>query len=197
MGRTLHPMLSYRRMPRLALAVLALLLVAGTGAARELAGVDVPDTVSEAGTTLRLNGAGIRTKFFFKVYVAALYLAQKQTDPAAVVRANEVKRIDLHMLRALDAHTIADSIAEGFARNSGTGQAALQDRLERLKRMFPSVQPGDVVTLAFVPERGTVVRAQDAERGVIEGKDFADALFAVWLGARPVSEDLERALLGG
>lgn len=31
----------------------------------------------------------------------------------------------------------------------------------------------------------------------MEGKDFADALFSVWLGANPVQEDLKRALLKG
>jgi hypothetical protein len=36
-----------------------------------------------------------------------------------------------------------------------------------------------------------------AEKGVLELKDFADALFAVWLGANPVQEDLKKKLLGG
>jgi hypothetical protein len=31
----------------------------------------------------------------------------------------------------------------------------------------------------------------------IPGKDFADALFSVWLGPKPVEDALKRALLGG
>src|SRR5207248_10652111 len=120
------------RMPRPACAILAIVLAARTVAARQVGGVDLPDTVAEAGTTLHLNGAGVRTKFFFTVYVAALYLHQRSADAAAILQANEVKRIDLHMLRALEGKTIADSIAEAFERNSGAGQAALQTRLERL-----------------------------------------------------------------
>jgi hypothetical protein len=42
-----------------------------------------------------------------------------------------------------------------------------------------------------------VVSAKNAEKGVIEGKDFADALFSVWLGPEPVQADLKTALLGG
>jgi hypothetical protein len=42
-----------------------------------------------------------------------------------------------------------------------------------------------------------MVSAKAAEKGVIEGKDFADALFSVWLGANPVQVDLKTALLGG
>ncbi len=181
-----------------ALAVALLVgLLAVPAAAREVAGVDLPETVSEGGTTLRLNGAGVRTRLFFKVYAAGLYLREPGHDAAAIVAANDPKRMDLHMLRSLDAQTIADSIAEAFDRNVGERRAALHDRLERLKRMFPSVRKGDVVTLAFIPGRGTVVRAEGGERGVIEGQDFAEALFAVWLGPDPVDADLKRHLLGG
>ena len=31
----------------------------------------------------------------------------------------------------------------------------------------------------------------------IAGKDFANALFSVWLGPNPVEKGLKRALLGG
>ena len=56
---------------------------------------------------------------------------------------------------------------------------------------------GDDIVLTYVPGRGTVVSVKGAEKGVIEGKDFADALFSVWLGPNPVQEDLKLALLGG
>ena len=32
--------------------------------------------------------------------------------------------------------------------------------------------------------------------GTIEGRDFADALFSVWLGPSPVQDDLKTALTG-
>ncbi|MET0620584.1 MAG: chalcone isomerase family protein, partial [Thermoanaerobaculia bacterium] len=39
-----------------------------------------------------------------------------------------------------------------------------------------------------------VVRGTTA--GTVTGRDFADALFAVWLGPDPVQADLKLALLG-
>ena len=42
--------------------------------AASLAGVTLPDTAQVAGTTLVLNGLGLRKKFVVKVYVAGLYL---------------------------------------------------------------------------------------------------------------------------
>ena len=38
--------------------------------------------------------------------------------------------------------------------------------------------------------------ASVTEKGIIEGKDFSDALFSVWLGSNPVDAGLKKALLG-
>jgi hypothetical protein len=73
----------------------------------------------------------------------------------------------------------------------------LKARLEKLEALIPNVGNGDQILLTYVPGKGTVVSAKGAEKGVIEGKDFADALFSVWLGPNPVQADLKTALLGG
>ena len=75
--------------------------------------------------------------------------------------------------------------------------SVLKPRLEKFKSMIPDVEKGDQILLTYVPGKGTMVSAKAAEKGVIEGKDFADALFSVWLGANPVQVDLKTALLGG
>jgi hypothetical protein len=58
------------------------------------------------------------------------------------------------------------------------------------------VVEGDEILLAYVPGKGTSVSIRGTEKGTVEGKDFTDALFSVWLGANPVQEDLKKALLG-
>ena len=51
-----------------------LLLVALPAGAREIAGVNVAETVqNDSGTVLHLNGAGIRSKFFFDIYCRVVY----------------------------------------------------------------------------------------------------------------------------
>ncbi|MBP7668921.1 MAG: chalcone isomerase family protein, partial [Burkholderiaceae bacterium] len=52
---------------------LALLALAGPVMAAEVAGVKLQEKVSVGGKDLVLNGAGVRTRMVFKVYVAALY----------------------------------------------------------------------------------------------------------------------------
>lgn len=170
----------------------AALLIAG-----EVAGVKMADTTSVEGKTLKLNGMGLRKKVVFKVYVAGLYLETPSKDPAAVISSDQIKSMRLAILRSLKGSQITEAIVEGFEKNSKAQMGALKARLDRFNAMFPDVKEGDQIEMTYVPGKGTIVTAKGTEKGVIEGKDFADALFSVWLGANPVQEDLKRALLKG
>lgn len=181
----------------LTLAVTLALALAGAAPAAELAGVKMPDTDTVEGKTLKLNGLGLRKKAFFKVYVAGLYLETPSKDPAAVLASNEAKSMRLHILRGLKGKQVSDAIAEGFERNSRSELPKLKSRLDKLAAMIPDVEEGDQIVLTWVPDKGTKVTVRGTDRGMVEGRDFADALFAVWLGPEPVQEDLKKALLGG
>ncbi len=178
-------------------AALLCLIAAVPALAREVAGVTLPDTMTVDGKTLKLNGMGLRTKVVFKVYVAGLYLEAPSKDAGAVISSDQVKQMQLSLLRNLDHSKITEAITEGFEKNSKAQQTALKAHLDRLNSMIPDVEKGDRIVLTYVPGKGTVVSAKNVEKGVIEGKDFADALFSVWLGANPVQQDLKKELLGG
>jgi hypothetical protein len=177
-------------------ALLLGLTIAFPAKAKEVAGVSLPETTTVDGKTLRLNGMGLRKKVVFKVYVAGLYLEAPSKDAAAVISSDQVKRMQLSVLRSLSSHQVSEAIEEGFEKNSKAHMTALKPRLEKLETMIPNVEKGDQILLTYVPGKGTVVSAKNVEKGVIEGKDFADALFSVWLGGNPVQEDLKKALLG-
>ena len=179
------------------LVAAACLVLASVALAGELAGVKMPDSETVEGKTVKLNGMGVRKKMMFKVYVAGLYVESPSKDAPTVVSADEVKSMRLSMLRSLAGTKITEAIDEGFERNSKAQRDALRARLARLDAMFPDVAEGDIIALTYVPGKGTIVAVKGAEKGVIEGKDFADALFAVWLGPSPVQDDLKKALLGG
>ncbi|HSS44184.1 MAG TPA: chalcone isomerase family protein [Thermoanaerobaculia bacterium] len=165
--------------------------------AGEVAGVTMAETATVEGRTLHLNGMGLRTKVIVKVYVAGLYLESPSKDAAVIVSSDQVKSIRLSLLRDVAGAKITEAIVEGFERNSKAQLAALQPRLEKLRAMIPDVVKGDQIVLTYLPGKGTMVQARGAEKGFIDGKDFADALLSVWLGANPVQSDLKKALLGG
>jgi hypothetical protein len=51
--------------------------------------------------------------------------------------------------------------------------------------------------VAVTPEARRRVCVNGAVKGTIAGDDFARALFAIWLGARPPNAELKTGLLGG
>lgn len=184
-------------MKRILSAATVLSLLASISVAGEASGVRMPDTTTVEGKTLKLNGIGLRKKMLFKVYVAGLYVEAPSKDAATVISSDSVKSIRLHILRGLSGSQIGEAISDGFHHNSKAQMGALNERLQKLNSMFPAVVEGDQIVLTYVPGKGTLVSAKGQDKGVIEGKDFADALFAVWLGGNPVQDDLKAALLGG
>ena len=164
--------------------------------ALEVGGVKLPDTVSVDGKTLKLNGAGIRKKAFFKVYVAALYVETPSKDAASLVSSTQVKSMRLKMLRDVEGPKISGAIVEGFENNSKAAMPQLKGRLDQLAKLIPDVKQGDEIDLTWIPDKGTQVTVRGTNTGTIEGRDFADALFSVWLGPNPVQADLKQALTG-
>jgi hypothetical protein len=186
-------------MKRSLVFVSALSLTLGLAAfapAAELAGVKVPDTETVDGKLLKLNGVGLRKKMMFKVYVAGLYVETPSKDAATLLGANEIKSMRLHILRKLKGSQVSEAIADGFELNSKAELPKLKGRLDQLAGMIPDVAEGDEIALTWVPDKGTRVTVRGTDRGSIEGRDFADALFAVWLGPHPIQDDLKQGLLG-
>jgi hypothetical protein len=186
-----------RMTKRLSAAAALFLGLATLALAGEVAGVKMPDTETVEGKALKLNGMGLRTKYgVVKVYVLGLYLETRSADAGAVISSDQVKRIRMSFLRDVAGPKIAETITEGFERNSKAQMGTLKARLDKLATIVPDVVKGDEVVLTYSPGKGTSVQAKGTDRGVIEGKDFADALFSVWLGAVPAQEDLKKLLLG-
>jgi hypothetical protein len=170
-------------------------LFAFSSLAAELEGVTMPDTVKAEGKDLKLNGQGLRKKFVFNVYVAGLYVENPTRDGAELLARDEVRRVDMSMLRDLDRKAIVEAIQAGFEKNSGEKFAALKERMEKFAAVIPDIKKGQLLTIIYTPGKGTRVEGQK-ESFTAEGKDFADALFSVWVGKFPVDENLKKGMLG-
>jgi Chalcone isomerase-like len=163
--------------------------------AGELKGVKMPDTAEVAGKTLKLNGMGLRTKVFFKVYVAGLYLEQTSKDGKEILSRDEVREMSLAMLRDVDRKAMGEAIVKAVEGNSGN-IAAFKDRLDGLVASMADLKEGQVFKLTYVPGQGTKLTSPGAKEFSAPGKDFADALFGAWLGDKPVDGGLKDGVLG-
>jgi long-chain acyl-CoA synthetase len=166
--------------------------------AAEVGSVRVEDRVSIGGQELVLNGAGVRTKVVFKIYVASLYVPQKAADLAAVL-AKGPRRIQLNLLRTLSADQLVDALNEGLTENNSAAELAAvkaqTDQLASIMKSFKEVKEKDVVTLDFV-DGATRIGLNGETKGSIAGDAFNQALTRVWLGDKPVQADLKKSLLG-
>ena len=178
----------------------ALFLLGAQVQARDIGGVVLQEQVMLNGIeqSLLLNGAGIRYKFFFKIYVGALYLPELNNDPALIMQASQANRIAMHIVYdEVPQEKLTKAWLEGFEDNTGqTEFVALKSRLDEFNAMFTSLQAGDVVLLDYLPGIGTRVSIKGEDKGLIEGADFNRALLSVWLGDDPVTEELKQAMLG-
>ncbi len=168
--------------------------------ATELHGIKLDDSAQVGDSALVLNGAGIRTKLVFKVYVGALYLTAKKSDVAAVLADAGAKRVSLHMLRSLSAEKLVHALDEGLeANNSAAELAAIEPQVKAFRQRMTAggaVKEGDVIVLDYVPSKGTQASLNGKALGTTEGEAFNQALLKVWLGEYPVDADLKKAMLG-
>jgi hypothetical protein len=182
-------------------AVVLVALLAAPAFAAEVAGIKIDDRINLESQELVLNGAGLRTKAFFKVYVAGLYLAAKKTSADDVLALPGAKRIAMRLMRDLSAKQLTDALDEGFRDNTPVAeQEPLKGRLAELTVVMNALQSakeGDVIALDWVPGSGTRIVLNGEPRGkAIVGEDFYRALLRIWLGDNPVSGSLKKALLG-
>jgi hypothetical protein len=169
--------------------------------AADLAGVKLEPRARVGDKDLVLNGVGLRKRAFFKVYVAGLYLTEKRKSPAEILALPGPKRVSVTLLRSIPARRLVDGLTDDIRENSSPEeQRAIRLRLAELATYLLAREHGkhgDVITFDWLPETGTRVALNGQVEGRdIPGDDLYRAVLRVWLGERPSSAALKKALLG-
>ena len=183
-------------MTRLApIAPLLALLALAPARAGTLAGVELPDTVVVDGTTLHLNGMGLRqaTVLRVKAYVGGLYLEERSSDAATVIDSRQPKRVTMKFLRNIDGKELSSGWAAELRK---VGGKSMENSIAQFTAVVPDVKKGDTLSLTWRPGVGIEVAMDGKVRGTVPGDDFARTLFTVWFGPEPGDENLKRGMLG-
>ena len=181
----------------LAIPLIAVTFAAATPTyAGSLAGVTLPDSTSVGGKTLVLNGLGLRSKLFIKIYVGGLYVETKSVDAAALIAADAPKKLVMHFLYAPSKAQMTDAFHEGFEGNAPAYFAQHRAEVDRFLAAVDGVGKGEEMTLTYVPATGTTLAIRGKDVATIAGADFMRAAFAIWLGPKPPTADLKKGLLG-
>lgn len=167
----------------------------------ELKGVKLEERTHLGNSNLILNGAGVRSKFVFDLYVTALYLSNKKGSAASVLSDTGEKRIALYLLDDISSENLLYAFNSAIEKNHTERELrAMKDALHEFGIIFHRmgrVNQGDVILLDYQPAIGTQIRVNSTLRGTIPGLEFNIALLKIWLGDNPAQEDLKLKLLGG
>jgi hypothetical protein len=167
--------------------ILVLLLAALAGAA------EWPATVNIAGQEVALRGSGRLTWAWWKIYDVALH-APAGSDPIA---AATPRRLAFRYLRDFSAEDLGKATSKTARERIGSAPAAeVEAGITAINALWPAVVEGDELTLTYSPGQGTTVAHNGTPRGTVAGDAFAGVLFAIWLGADPIDEDLRQELAG-
>lgn len=184
-------------MRKIYLGLLVMLMMPLSVLAIDLGGVTLPDTM-QAEQELTLNGAGIRTKLVFELYVAGLYLTNQSDDAAAIIAADEAMGITLHIISSkITSKKMIKATRKGFQHAMGGDTTAIEGEIEQFLAAFSDeINKGDVFEFIYEPSTGTAVHKNGLAKGIIESVAFKQALFGIWLSDKPAQASLKTQLLG-
>ncbi|MBZ2188530.1 chalcone isomerase family protein [Alcanivorax sp. JB21] len=176
------------------LCFIVMLLVGSMATAATL-----PETITVDDITLTLNGEGQRNKYLMNVYVAGLYLQSREQDAEEIIRRDEVQAVQLTITSSrVTQKRFMDSIEDGFRKSAGDDYPDYAPFLAELREDMADIdiKDGDVFRFIYRPDEGTRFLRNDETLRVIEGLDFKQVLFGIYLGKDPVQDSLKRDMLG-
>lgn len=186
-------------------ALAAMTCVVGAGEARaqarEVEGFRFDGTLRLGGADLVLNGVGVRRRFFLPVYVGALYVPQRSSDPETLLAQRGPRRMSMRFVRDVEAELFMNSLDVGMRRHYSPQQLeAWREQWQTLTGVIANIvvaRRADHVTWDYTPHAGArVMQNSVAITPTMSGEDFYNAVLRVWLGPHPADAELKRGLLG-
>jgi hypothetical protein len=162
----------------------------------EVAGVKLDPTVTVNSQQLKLNGSGIRKKFFVKVYIGSLYSGKQLSSAAAALSDNGDKLIRMNFLHSkVEKEKILEAFSGGFANN--TPDMVGSPELKKFLALFTAdFIKGDVVDLALFADGSVTASHNGKSLGTVSSTKLAKAVLAIYLGDKPADDALKKGMLG-
>jgi hypothetical protein len=99
------------------------------------------------------------------------------------------------MKRDVSTEDGATAFRKGVERSAGADAPKIRSEIDSFARWIPSMREGQGLTVNYRPDSGVVVTSTAKKETFRGSVPFGTALFGVWIGPRPVDEDLRESLL--
>jgi hypothetical protein len=152
---------------------------------------------------MSLLGVGLRARSIamvkVKVYAMGLYVADSALGTElkgkagtgelyrGVVEGDFKKKVVLKFLRDLSSDQIRDAFRDALKGAGPKGEVWVN--------YFTSVVTGQEVVIAWTPGVGLETKAAGLSKPPLNDKTLASAVFSIWLGEKPISDDLKKDLV--
>jgi hypothetical protein len=162
----------------------------------EIEGIHFKNSYEIKGVRFKIQGTGLfRYLGFIKAYVGALYL--EEGSSVEDVLSDKPKRLEVEYFHALKGEDFGITTNKVIAENTDSlTLEKIRPQVDYHNSLYEDVQPGDRYSLTYIPGRGTELALNGETKGVIEGAEFASALFSMWLGESPMNKPFKKQLLG-
>jgi hypothetical protein len=186
--------LKYIKWAVMLVAVACILFASGLNAA-QIDGAYFKKILNVNNTTLKLTGMGLLRYWGFKAYVGAFYLEEGYTIDEAL--SDRAKRIELQYKRSIKGKDFGPATDKMIAKNVDAATLKrLRPQIDYHNSLYEDVKPGDRYSLTYIPGWGTELALNGNPKGLIEGEDFAAAVFSIWLGSKPINRSFKKQILG-
>ena len=173
------------------------------------------------GKSYTLVGVGLRKKFVVKVYAMAMYVEDvegKRAFPSLATKAggrDKAKLTEgdraqsfllwgqfgklavLHFVRDVSASQVRDAFQDGLGEElSDKAPPDVREATQTfLKTVDRDMKSGEEITLRSGPDGKIEMSMGGQAKGPVQNAKLARGLWAVWLGAKPISKDLRSELV--
>ena len=180
------------------IAFISLVFLSFSVSAVELGGISMPDSLEVDGQELVLNGAGIRSKFVFDLYVAGLYLGVQESDAEKIIASADPMALRLHIISSkITSEKMTKATRNGFKKATGGKVEPIATEIKMFLEAFSDkIEVGDIFEFVATSDQAMVISKNGAQQQTIMSTEFKQALFGIWLSDKPVKAKLKKQLLG-
>jgi len=165
------------------------------GSAAESGGDKFNHLRKNEGVIFELKGVGLKKYFFMKAFVAGLYYPKgvSPVDPLEDVAKHLEVEYFVWIPGKRFSHFTVEKMKDNLSREEFE---RIKKEIGSMEKYFVDLRPGDRFSLTYIPGEGTSFAHNGRIMGVIQGKEFARAIFSTWFGRKPFDSKLKRQILG-
>jgi hypothetical protein len=153
--------------------------------------------VGDRPVSLKLTGVGMRTKAIFNVYAVGSYVQEGVSvrTPEELAKADATRMLHLVMERTVESADFIDALKSAVAKTYPADKFAAEFSQVAAAVGNRPARKGDHVKMTAVPGAGVRIQVADAVDVKVTNKAFAQALWEIYLGPKPIDEGLKKNLV--